>query len=735
MGVGPLPLFRRFLPAADIIDVTAWPAAFARACREQALAERGRWPLWLPVAFGAGIGLYFALSFEPPLIVALVSGGVCLVAALAAAYLRHPFLRFGLAMLAAVAFGFGLAKAHTESVAAPVLGHRIGPAGFDGRIESVQAHGKGVRIVLGDVRSRRFKSEQPPKRVRISVRSATAVLVPGQWVHVTAVLMPPPGPAAPGGYDFGRAAYYAGIGAVGYAYGKAKPIADMRPPNFEERIATSIQLLRWRITARIHAVLPNSTGGIAAALITGDRGAISDDDESALRDAGLAHVLAIAGLHMALVGLGLFWAVRALLAAIPAIALTQPIKKWAALAALGGAAFYLVVSGAATPATRAFIMLATMLTAILIDRPALSMRSIALAATIVLLLRPESLLEPGFQMSFAAVVGLIAVAEWELARRARAVDNTGRPAFAEVRRYMRGIATTSFVGSLATAPYAVYHFDRATHYAVIGNLLAMPIMGFIAMPAAAVSVMAMPFGLEEWPLRVLGFGIETMLAVGRWVSNLPGAISIVPAWPVGAILLLSFGGLWMALWRRHWRWLGFVPAVAGIFLAILTRPPDLLVARDATTVAVRGADGTLRLVRPARDDYSADQWLKRDGDERDADAAVATRKDGVRCDAYGCITNGRDGTQIAITARAEALAEDCTRAAIVVSAVPTRRKCIGPRLVIDKFDISRAGGYAVWLGPELTVETVEGERGMRPWSLTPRAPRKWTARRRFSSGG
>jgi competence protein ComEC len=383
---------------------------------------------------------------------------------------------------------------------------------------------------------------------------------------------------------------------------------------------------------------------------------------------------------------------------------------------LGGATFYLIISGAATPATRAYIMLATMLVAILFDRPALSMRSVALAATIVLLLRPESITEPGFQMSFAAVVGLIAVAEWEARRRAQAMRR-GPRRFEGLRRYVHGIATTSFVGSIATAPYAVFHFDRATHYAVLGNLLAMPIMGFIAMPAAAVSIMAMPFGLERWPLRVLGFGIEIMLRMGRFVSGLPGAISTVPAWPVDAIVLISLGGLWVFLWRGRWRWFGLAPALAGFALALAWQGPDMLVARDASTVAVRGADGVLRMVRKARDDYSADEWLKRDGDARDATDAVAAPADGVRCDAYGCIARARDGTLIAVVSRIDALEEDCATAAIVISAVPAGRTCTASKLVIDRFDVAREGGYALWLGPTLTVRTVEGERGRRPWSM------------------
>src|SRR6185312_4487905 len=341
-------------------------------------------------------------------------------------------------------------------------------------------------------------------------------------------------------------------------------------------------------------------------------------------------------------------------------------------------------------------------------------RSVALASFIVLLLRPESITEPGFQMSFAAVAGLVAVAEWEARRRMRA-EHSGPKKFAELRRYVHGIAVTSLVGSIATAPYAIFHFDRATHYAVLGNLLAMPIMGFIAMPAAALAIMAMPFGLEKYPLLVLGFGIEIMLKMGRFVSGLPGAISTVPAWPVGALVLISLGGLWVFLWRRNWRWLGLAPMAAGFVLAMLWRAPDVLVARDAATVAVRGSDGVLRLVRPARDDYSADAWLKRDGDVHDADEAVAAPANGVRCDGYGCIAHAPDGTLVAAVSRIDALAEDCANAAIVVSSVPAGRACRGPKLVIDRFDVAREGGYAVYL-PELSVLTVEGERGTRPWS-------------------
>jgi competence protein ComEC len=603
--------------------------------------------------------------------------------------------------------------------------HRIGPVELVGRVESAQLHGPGIRAVLAPIVIDGVDKKDMPRRVRVSVRHGGKLLAPGAIVRLDAVLMPPPPPAEPGDYDFGRAAYFLGIGAVGYAFGSAELVGPAPPPDLRGRSALALQALRFRMSARIHAVLPGSTGAIAAALITGDRGGISEADDQSLRDAGLAHVLAIAGLHMALVGLGLFWTVRALLALWPAIALTQPIKKWAALAALFGAGFYLAISGAATPALRAFTMLAMMLLAIVFDRPALSMRSLAFAATVLLVAAPESLIEPGFQMSFAAVASLIAVAEWEQ-RRASAREGLPGLPFPKLRRYVHGIAMTSFVGSMATLPYAAFHFDRATHYAVLGNLLAMPIMGFVTMPMAALSVLTMPLGLDVIPLRAMGLGIRAMLAVGKYVSHLPGAVTTVPAWPLAALVLISLGGLWIVIWKSRWRWFGLAPAVAGIALVLLARPPDLLVARDGLTIAIRGSDGKLHFVRRIVDEYSASEWLKRDGDPRTSANAMAGPKDGVHCDALGCIARIR-GHTVAAESRVDALREDCANADIVVGDLPMRDACRGPKIVIDRFDVIRNGAYAIWLGGRLTVETVQGARGDRPWSHAP-----WQRKRRRS---
>jgi competence protein ComEC len=403
---------------------------------------------------------------------------------------------------------------------------------------------------------------------------------------------------------------------------------------------------------------------------------------------------------MALVGMGLFWLVRAVLAGFPAVALNHPIKKWAALAALGGSFFYLLISGASASSSRAFVMLAMALLAILLDRPALSMRNLALAAAILLLLRPESIIEPGFQMSFAAVAGLIAVAEWEAAR-ARPVPH------GLFYRYARGIALTSLIGSLATMPFAIFTFDRAGHYAVLGNLLAMPVMGFWVMPAASLSVAAMPFGLETQPLHLMGLGIDVMLAMGGFVSGLPGAVSLVRAFPVGALALISLSGLWLMIWRRNWRWWGLAPMAAGLFLSMLAPLPDILVAADAQTVALRASDGRLYFPRRPKDRFAASRWLQRDGDARDLRDMPSIGQ----CDDRHCVVQGPDGL-VAMPFAPEAAAEDCAHAAILISAVPLTN-CSGPKLILDSEAIARNGGYAIRDGK---AESVRAWRGARPWN-------------------
>jgi competence protein ComEC len=621
-----------------------------------------------------------------------------MAAGLAAAALafRRPW---PLALVAALLIGFGIAKLREAAVATPVLDHPV-VAHLTGRIVQMEPRPTGVRLVLDEVRSGAL--DPAPRRVRVALRGDPGFR-PGQWLSLTARLDAPPPPSEPGASDLGRSLFFDSIGAVGFAYGKAHPVPPARTPTLWERLELGLQDLRLTMTARIAAALPGSAGGIAAALVTGQRGGIGEDEENALRDAGLAHVLAIAGLHMALVGGGVFWLVRAVLAAIPSIVLSYPIKKWAAGAALAASAFYLAISGAAPPAVRAFVMLAMVMLAILLDRPAITMRSLALAAAILLLMRPESIFEPGFQMSFAAVAGLVAVAEWEMGRER--IKPRGM-----LYRYLHGIVLTSLVGSLATMPFALFHFDRATHYAVLGNLIAMPVMGFWVMPAAALSVMSMPFGAEGPALALLGKGIVVMTAMGRWVSNLPGAVSLAPAMPLSALVLMSLGGLWALLWQKSWRWWGLIPLLIGCVWAYAGQRPDMLVAPDAETVAIRGGDGRLHFVKKPKDRFVAREWLRRDGDGRDIMEAIGDPS--IKCDGVGCAIKNR--VLVAASQKPEALAEDCAVAKIVVSAAAALA-CKGPAIVIDHDKAMTGQGWRVNLSPDPNAQSVRAERGARPW--------------------
>lgn len=627
--------------------------------------------------------------------------GVGLV--LAVLSFRRPW---PLALVAALLLGLGFGKLREREVATPVLDHQM-VAHLTGRIVSLEPRARGVRLVLDEVRSGAFASGGTPRRARITVL-VPGDFHPGDWLSLTARLDSPPVPAEPGASDYGRRLYFMRIGATGFAYGRARVIAPARAPDLWEKLSFGVEALRLAMTRRIQTGLPGSTGGIAAALVTGARGTISDEDDAALRDAGLAHALSISGLHMAMVGGGIFWLVRALLAAIPAIVLRWPIKKWAAGVALAVSAFYLVISGMEAAAVRSFVMLATVMTAVLLDRPALTMRSLALAAGILLLARPESIADAGFQMSFAAVAALIAVAEWDQKRERGAPRGM-------VWRYVTGIVLTSLVASLAAAPFTLFHFGRAAHYAVLGNLIVMPVIGFWIMPLEALAVVLMPFGLEGWVLPALGRGIETMVRLGAWVSGLPGAVSLSSAMPLAALVLMAAGGLWMVVWQRNWRWWGAAPIVLGIGLAVMAPRPDMLVASDAQTAAIRGDDGFLYFVKKPKDKFAAREWLRRDGDGRDLAEAVGA----FNCDGLGCVAKGK--VLVAISARPEALADDCAQAAVVVSAVAAPH-CKGPAVVIDQDAARRGQGWRVTLARPPYAQSVRGYRGDRPWVPGPPSP-------------
>ena len=682
-------------------------------------AEPDRWFLWIPVCLGIGAGLYFSCLNEP-------SGALAVALLAVAGAIYIPFRSkaiAGSALAAAllwVALGFADAKLRTSYVATPALTKPSGTVTLKGWVERSEMRSTArYRLTLAVISIETLRSSPVPRRVRVTVTSKKPPPLIGEAVIVRARLTPLPEPVEPGAFDFARKAWFAGLGGVGYSLGPPKSLADPPPLPANMWLSAYIERLRRATSERIRAALPGETGGLATALITGERGAIKPATLDALRHAGLAHVLAISGMHMAMVAGALFWLLRAMFASVPKLALGYPIKKWAAAWAFLGAAFYLALSGAGIATQRAFIMIAIMFLAVLLDRAALTLRNVAIAAIVILLLYPESIVDVSFQMSFAAVVALVAVYEVVSARprRVRPTNMWARIASTAVR-YVGAIALTTLVASIAVAPFAAFHFHKLAQFSLVANLLAMPIFGLLVMPMALACLLAMPFGLEAWPLALMGFGLNGVAAIATEISGWPGAVANVAQMPVLSLALLSLGGLWLCLWRRPIRSLGVAIAAMGLIVATVALRPDVLIGREGAQIAIRNASGSLKVSLEGRQDtFALERWLLADGDGRAPASAIAPGA--FACDALACIAQVK-GKTVAIIRHPAALEEECATADVVISQVWLAGACPNAQVVVDRRDLWAEGSHAIYLdGQSMRAISAASLRGTRPWVRRP----------------
>jgi competence protein ComEC len=673
-------------------------------------AEQDRWFFWVPVLLGVGIGHYFALPFEPHVLMAIAP----LVAAIAIWWLARTSLAVLVAgALLAVSAGFALAKLRVEWVRAPVLAKEMRAVEVRGLIELIEPRAEGggrltLRVnALGDL-----SPDARPVRVRITSRKDVTGLAAGMAVRVRATLMPPALPALPGDYDFGRQVWFQRLGAVGYTARAPEPDPGAGAAPWDLRFWVAVERLRQAMGARIRSALPGEEGAIANALITGQRGGIPEATNAAYRDSGLVHILSISGLHMAIMAGSVFFFVRLLLAAVPVLALTYPIKKWAAAVAMLGAFAYLLISGSAFPTVRSTIMISIMFLAVLLDRPAVTLRNVVLSALVILVIFPESLLDVGFQMSFAAVVALVSV--YEVLRGRPGWQLLPEGAWAWIGVFFAGIVISTLIASAAVAPFGAYHFHKSQQYAVLANLIAMPICDLIVMPAALATLILMPLGLEAAPLWLMGAGIEAMTWTAKRVASLPGAVLFVPGMPTSAFLLMVAGGLWLALWRTRWRLAGIAVIAGGIALAPTLQLPDVLVGGDGKLVAARNSDGRLAAIGPARA-FELQRWLEHDGDRREPKEAAEAA--GFSCDGIGCRTRVK-GLTVAVARHPAAFTDDCRQARILVADIVSPRGCPAPAAVVDFFAARRQGTHAIYVEEDgrVRIETVAATRGERPWS-------------------
>ena len=668
-------------------------------------ADRERIALWLPVALGAGIAGWFALPREIDWIGLLfLLGGGALTGALIGWQRRFGrVVAIGCAVMAA---GLLLIWARAAWVAAPVLAWPV-TTQFSAVVESVEplpARGQ-TRLVLRPADRRDL-----PPRLRVTLRGEQGRgIVPGEAIALRARLMPPPTAGLPGGYDFAQRAWFDRIGAVGTALGEVA-----RAPGPGENWAP----LRARLSAHIHEAVPGSPGGVASALVTGDRGAIRDADAEAMRRSGLAHLLSISGLHVtAVVGFAMLLAMR-LLGLSRRLALAGYVLPLAAaVGALAGGG-YTWLAGAEVPTLRSLIAALLVLAAFLLGREAITLRLVAAGALLVLVWRPESLAGPSFQLSFAAVTAIIALHEsrWMRAFLARRDEGVAL-------RWARGLAgllITGFVVEAALAPIALFHFHKAGLYGALANVVAIPLTTFVIMPAEALALLFDSIGIGAPFWWVAEQALRLLIALAHHVAAAPGAIAALPIFPRWAFGLAIFGGLWLLLWQTRWRWFGALPLAVGA-AALLAQRPDLLVSSDGRHIAAALPDGRYALLRERAGDYVRDSMAEAAG--TDAPFVALADLDRVACNRDFCRWRQKGRVILAQRGRdridGAAMAPACAAADLVISERWLPRECAARWLTIDRDTLAESGGLALYLGVQPHAVAARRSGDAHPWRRPP----------------
>jgi len=682
------------------VRIDTGPVGFAEA-------QRGTLLLWMPLALGCGTGIYFALRIEPGL---AFMAGVAVVAlaglALGRILPRGP-AQVALA-LALMALGFMNAGRSAHLAGEPVLGFRYyGPV--QGRIVHVdRSAGDRPRLTLDQVVLRRVASDRTPAKVRVSLGYPRQYLAlePGRRIVLTAHLSPPSGPVEPGGFDFQRYAWFRGLGAIGYT---RTPVLEIAPPD-PGAAGVRLGLLRLKLARGIRARIPGQTGAFAAAILTGDRSAISPRLLQNLRDSNLAHLLAISGLHMGLLTGFVFAVIRYGLALVPYLALRWPVRKIAAAGAFAAAVAYLLLSGGNVATQRAFVMAAVMLLAVVLDRRALTMRAVALAAVIVLALRPESLIEAGFQMSFAATTALVAV--FALLRDREWLTG-GRGFFGRAARYVLALILSSAVAGAATAPVSAYHFNQIAQFGLLANLASVPVMGMLVMPAAVLAVLATPLGLAAPFWAAMAGGIGWILFVAGQVAALDGAVFHVVKPPVGVLVAIAGGMLGLILVRGRVRLVGLIPVLAGFLIWSQTQRPALLLSSNGGLVGVMTGQGRW-LNRAKGNGFVARSWLENDGDAAPQQAAAARTGPEIAGKKFRFMLGDRPVVFSRTKTPGDA-AELCVGAALVI--VPRLSGFSGTCAAITADELRASGAFAIDPGPDgLLLTSARQITGARLWS-------------------
>lgn len=641
--------------------------------------------LLLPLWFIAGIALYFALPIEPqvtPYFLFALAGGWYFTKRARAASAAALLLTIGLLW----------SMIYTSQIHHRMLERSTTPRPITGVVENIEPTAKGQRITLSKVYIEDMRRNETPRRVRLALKGDVSQLQMGDTVKLMAGLLPPMGLALPHSFDFARYFFYRDIGAVGYGL---NPIAVTSKAHDGE--GWNGTWARWRntLTQNIMKTLPSPQGAIAAGLITGEDAAIPPDVHDQLRSANLLHVIAISGAHMVVISGIVFITLRLLFLAIPHFGQRPLAKQVAAGLTLIVLTAYLFITGMMLSATRAYIMMALVLGAVMLGRNVLPMRSLILAALIMLVFDPSDLLEPGFQLSFAATMAIIAfVFSRDLSEQA-----TWRTPL----KYLGWLMMMSVVAESATAPLVIHHFNSVSPYGVLANTVLSPIIGILIMPAVALYFLFLPIGIEALALHIMSLGIQAMLAVAQYISTLPHSIIFIKYIPGWGVALFVFGLSWLCILSTRIRYAGVIGMVLGTASIVTVSLPDMLVGSELRQIAVK-SEGQYYLVRGRNESLIPEIWANGTGNKT---LPAARELKDWHCDALGCVAYNR----IAIPTSDLALIEDCKESEVVIQRYAGKCKNTP---IIETYEMN--GTIGIWLGEKLRIETSADWQGKRPWS-------------------
>lgn len=689
---------------------------------------------WLAVAFAAGIAAWFALP-RPWHWQALLAAALALAVGAASGRRfgeRWPFLRQALiAVMLALGAGCALIWVRASAIGAPPLERPL-VATVTGRVadwRELPAEGRGrLTLVLRDP----LAPERVIRaRIAVPLGPDKAGLGEGAVVRVRARLMPPGPPLVPGAYDFARTAWFAGIAATGSALGLVS-VEQPAPP------AWSLGPMRRSLSQHIAAALPGSPGGIAAALASGDRGAIAKADEDAMRDAGLTHLLSVSGLHVSAVMAAAYLLVLRLLAASPWLALRLRLPLLAAGAAAGAGVFYTLLTGAEVPTLRSTFAALLALVAVAQGREPLSLRVLALAAFLVMLFWPEAVIGPSFQLSFGAALAIVALHGAGWMRRLSAPSEASW--WERAARQAVALLLTGIVVELALLPIGLFHFHRAGLYGALANMVAIPLTTFVIMPLVALALLLDPIGLGAPVWQLAGQSLALLLGLAHLVARQPGAVTLVPGMAGWVYALFLGGGLWLAGWSGRARRWGLLPVAAGAIALGSARPPDVLVSGDGRIVAfTRLVPGKVVVLRPSKSRFALETVAELAGVDGTADPGEGTDSTfvaidavpGARCNADYCLIDAGEGAQrrrfLLSRAADPAPVRDLIAACSLVDVVVADRRlpwaCRPGWLKADRSLLRQTGGLALWPGPR-RIETVAEDQGGHGWAIRQQQDRR-----------